>query len=169
MPRDKKPIMIEDARLIFKNFKGKEGQYNAEGQRNFGVCIDDERLVKKLEREGWNIKRLRAAEEGGEQQAWLPVSVNFNNRPPQIFMQPEDDARRRVQLHEETVETLDYVDILTVDLMVTPYDWNVGGKGGTKAYLQSMYVTIEEDPLARKHRANLDLDDLPTRSGRTNE
>lgn len=167
MARDKKPIMIEEAALIFKNFKGKAGQYNDEGQRNFGVRLDNDGLIRKLQRDGYNIKHLRAAEEGGEQQAWLPVSVNFNNRPPQVFMQPEDDARRRIQLDEESVEVLDYVDIVNVDLMISPYDWEIGGKRGTKAYLQSMYVTIEEDPLARKHR--LDLEDIPARSGRIDD
>lgn len=166
MPREKKPIVLEGVRLIFKNFKGKETQYNAEGDRNFGVCIDDDRLVKKLQREGWNVKFLRAAEEGGEQQAWLPVTVSFKNRPPQIYIMPEHNIRRRTQLKEDTVDVLDFADIVGVDLMVSPYEWEVGSARGTKAYLQSMYVTIEEDPLSRKY-GEMDVDDLPTRSGRT--
>lgn len=163
-PREKKAVMIEDVRLIFKNFKGKEGQYNAEGDRNCGVCIDDERLLKKLEREGWNVKYLRPAEEGGDRQAWLPVSVSFRNRPPTIWLLT--DSGKRTQLHEDMVEVLDYADIINVDLIVSPYQWEVGGKGGIKAYLQTMYVTIEEDPLARKY-SSIDPEEVQTRSGRT--
>ena len=49
------------------------------------------------------------------------------------------------------METLDWVDILNVDLIVRPYEWSVNGKTGVKAYLQSIYVTIEEDPLEIKY------------------
>jgi len=46
---------------------------------------------------------------------------------------------------------LDWADIKTADLIARGYDWNVGGKSGTKAYLQSLFVTIEEDALERKY------------------
>jgi hypothetical protein len=46
---------------------------------------------------------------------------------------------------------LDWVDIINVDLIVRPYAWTVNQKSGVKAYLQSLYVTIEEDPLEIKY------------------
>jgi hypothetical protein len=149
MPRDDNTVMMEGVRIIFRNFAGKEGQYNREGDRNFAVLLD-ETVANAMTEDGWNIKWLKPREddEDDTRQAYLPVSVNFKGRPPRIVL---ITSRGRTNLDEDTVETLDWVDILNVDLIVRPYEWTVNGKSGIKAYLQSIYVTIEEDPLEIKY------------------
>jgi hypothetical protein len=59
--------------------------------------------------------------------------------------------KRETALDANTVDMLDWADITNVDLIVRPYTWEVSGRSGIKAYLQSMYVTIEEDALERKY------------------
>ena len=100
--------------------------------------------------DNWNVKwlRPRTEEEGEVPQAYLPISVNFKGRPPRIVL---ITSRGRTNLDENQVETLDWVDIINVDMIVRPYEWTVNGKTGVKAYLQSIYVTIEEDPLELKY------------------
>jgi hypothetical protein len=145
-----KTFMIEDAQIIFRNFAGKEGQYNREGDRNFAVIIPP-KVAKDMDEDGWNIKYLTPREDGDIPTAYIQVSVNFKNRPPRVVM---ITSTARTNLSDETVEVLDWADFRTVDLIARGYEWDVNGKTGVKAYLQSLFVTIEEDALERKYAIN---------------
>lgn len=156
-------VVLEDVRIIFRNFEGKEGDYNREGDRNFGVILSDE-LAHAMERDNWNIKWLKPREEDDPPQGWLPVSIKYGKgRPPKVTL---ITSKGRTSIGEEEIETLDWVDIRKVDLIIRPYNWTVTGKSGIKAYLKSLFVTIEEDFLDLKYA---DLEDLPARAGRVDE
>jgi hypothetical protein len=138
---------MESARIVFRNFAGKEGMYNREGDRNFCVLLDAD-LAEQMDKDGWNVKALRAREAGEPDQPYLQVSVGFKGRPPRIVM---ITSRGRTDLDEETCDLLDWADLRNVDLIVRPYEWTVNGKSGVKAYLKSIFVTIEEDYLELKY------------------
>ncbi len=142
-----KTFMIEDAQLVFRNFSGREGQYNREGDRNFCVILPPD-VAKKMENDGWNVRYLAAREDGDTETPYIAISVNFKNRPPRIVM---ITSTARTHVDEESVEVLDWTDIRTVDLIARGYEWIVNEKSGVKAYLQSMYVTINEDDLEKKY------------------
>ncbi len=63
----------------------------------------------------------------------------------------------RTHLDESSVPVLDWAEIQTADLIARAYEWEVNGKSGIKAYLQSLFVTIEEDALERKYAINEDV------------
>ena len=155
MARNDGTIVMEDATIRFRNFAGKEGMYNREGDRNFCVLLDPE-LADTLSKDGWNVKSLRAREEGDEDQPYLMVSVGFKGRPPKMVM---ITSRGRTSLGEDECEVFDWVDIDNVDLMIRPYSWTVNGRSGIKAYLQSIYITVAEDELALKYA------DIPEANG----
>jgi hypothetical protein len=149
MARNDKNVTLEDVTIAFRNFAGKEDVYNREGDRNFAILLDGE-TAARMERDGWNVKYLREREEGDGQQAYIQVAVSYKNRPPRVAMVT---SRGLSYLGEDMIETLDWVDIETADVTLNPYEWVVNGKTGVKAYLQTLYVKIEEDYLQMKWEA----------------
>ncbi len=76
MPQNDGTLVMEDAHIVFRNFAGKEGMYNAEGDRNFCILLDTE-LAEQMLADGWNIKNLRAREEGDPDQPYIQVSLKY--------------------------------------------------------------------------------------------
>lgn len=135
-------LQIDEARIVYRNFTGEGSKFNREGDRNFAVVIDSQEIANRLVEEGWNVKIKPARNEDEEPFIILPVKLKFNDKGPNVYLQ---SGRNQVKLNEDEIACIDNIDILSVDLDIRPYDWEVNGKTGRTAYLQSMRVTQEVD------------------------
>lgn len=147
-PRD--ILQIDDARITYRNFEGKGTKYNREGDRNFAWIIPDEELAGRLSDLGWNVKVKPPREEGDDPFMYLPIKIKFNNNGPHVYLTTPVNHTR---LDEDMIGMLDDIEIESVSLDIRPYDWEVQGKTGRTAYLQSMEVRQRMDRFAARYAA----------------
>ena len=141
-------LQIDDARIVYRNFTGVGSKYNREGDRNFAVVIPNEDLANRLTDDGWNVRIKPPRVDGDDPFMYLPFKVKFSDRGPVVYLR---SGRSMNKLDEESIGLIDNVDILSVDMDIRPYDWEVNGKTGRTAYLQSMCVIQRVDRFAEKY------------------
>jgi hypothetical protein len=142
-------VTLEDVQILFPNFEGREDKYNAKGDRNFSILLNEE-TAAMLEEQGWNIRTLKSRDEDEPPRPYLKVAVSYKyeNRSPRVIL---ITSRGRNPLDEGMVSMLDVVDIDTVDVTLNPSRYDINGNQGVKAYLKTMYMKIVEDPLDLKY------------------
>jgi hypothetical protein len=121
--------------IRFRNFSGKAGKYNVEGDRNFCLLIDPE-TADELQREGFNVRFLNPRDDSEDPVPYISVKVAYGKgRPPKIVMITK---KGKTELDEDSVGLLDWVEINVAHIAINPYEWVHGGNSGTKAYLKTM-------------------------------
>ena len=132
--------------LIFRNFAGKPDDYHKDGQMpNFWVVLTDAK-ARELESKGFNIRWKENRD--GDTEGRLQIFVRFDPFPPKIF---QITTTGTTQLDRESVASLDYADLVKVDLVLSPYRYEVNGRKGVKAYLGKGYFTIQEDDFSNQY------------------
>ena len=139
-------ITLEGARVLFRDFSGEKNRYN--NDRTFCVALD-EGLANRLAADGWPVRWLEARNEDEGRTPILSVKVYFGKVPPQVVM---ISGGTKKELDESNISILDWAVFENVDLKIRPFNYDVNGKTGVKAYLKSMWVTIAEDDLAAKYK-----------------
>ncbi len=161
-------LVLYDAEIIFRNFAGAEGMYNAEGDRNFCVVLDPATAEAMLN-DGWNIKKRKDLDDGTPGDYYVQVSVKYRGRGGKVLRPPVMaliSSKGRVNLTEHECEIIDWVDIKTADLIIRPNHWTMhkgtaNETSGIKAYLKSLFITIDESPLDLKY-ADVPMAELET-------
>lgn len=157
MERNNK-LAIDNARIIFKNFTGKDDKFGREGDRSFSIVIEDDALAEQLSNDGWNVKPLTPRDPDEKVNHFIKVKISFKVRPPKIWLLTN---HKRTLLDEDTIATLQYARIENADVVISPWRWEVNGKTGIAAYLETLYVKIEDDPFADKYADYESSDEVP--------
>lgn len=149
MPERLRPITLTNVRLFGRNFAGLATKYNpAGGVRRFCVILPEDKAERMIE-EGWNVKYLKPLEEDeNAPRPFIEVEIKFGKYPPRIVM---IGSRGKVELNQASCSLLDSEPAMNVDLVLRPYQWEVNGNSGVKAYLKSIFYTIYEDELDLKY------------------
>lgn len=146
-------LEIINAKIKFKNFTGVERRnpntnkiVNREGDRNFSVQIDDYDLAQELKRTGHNVTIMEPdGETYTEPLCTLKVHVDYEKAhwwPVSIWLITKKEKKL---LTEETIDTLDRLNIDHVNLLARQHEWEVNGSTGIKCHVSQMAVYAEED------------------------
>lgn len=165
-----KAVKIEDAQIAFKDFTGTVGDFNQYGNKNFTLILHPDTPIglvwekdgKKYEEEevaswlgmtdahgfAWNLRPPKTIDENDPDKMYLNVTVSYAKFAPTVIQIVDGTP---VPLVAETISTLDTQRILTADVAFTPSYWERATGKGIKAYLKTMYVTVEVDEFASKY------------------
>ena len=136
-------VRLEDVRIGiggYRNFSGNKTEYNKTGDRKFTIFLPED-VAAELEDIGWYVKHKPPYREGDDPQYQMDISVAFDPYPPSICLISYDGVR--TYLNKSNVSVLDSTDIARADLELRPYNWEVNGKTGCKAYLKELVVTAK--------------------------
>ena len=140
-------LCVENTRILFRNFKGEKTKYNKDGKRTFCVVLPND-IAQKAADEGWNVHILAPRDPEDKPVHYIQTEVTYEFYPPKVWLVTKNN---KTLLDESTIGELDYADIRNVDVILRPYVWTMDDRTGIKAYVKTMYVTIEEDQFAQKY------------------
>ncbi len=151
---------VDGRNMKFRNFAGKAGKFNAEGDRNFCLLLSEDD-AEDLKEEGYNVKYLKPRSEDEDPVPYIQVKVKYKNRFGEALKrQPKIVQVTRygkTYLDEETISNLDWADIDDFSIAINP-SYRDGDDGSIKAtaYVQTLYVRIVEDEFESRYADDMD-------------
>jgi hypothetical protein len=153
-------MIIIDAKLLsmpFRNFEGRTSEYNATGEKEFGVVIEDSELAQQMAADNWTVKTitnrdgkdyLYGIKVDGEDLHWVKIKVKYRDNkgnptiPPKVLIRT---ANNEIEYEEDDLRSLDTADLMDVDLRINIRRKTANGKTYTTGYLNTMKATLLDD------------------------
>ena len=148
---------IMGTKLIFRNFAGKQTDFNRLGDRNTCVVIPDDRVQEFIDK-GYNVKIYQPKDEQAAAVYYIKARINFERDPlPKIYLITSLSKPKKLNVDErkggdpDEVNQLDWSDIESIDIEISPWAYNKNGRSGVSAYIRQLYVKLIEDPFYEKY------------------
>lgn len=127
-------FVIDNAKLKYKNFSGKQGRFP--GSRSVNILIDEEDKALLI-KHGLKVNE-RQNPHTGEMECTVRINIKYNNGNGPKIAQRTGSNPDFVLLDEVTVDALDKCTISEAKIA-----WTYGfGSGNPVAYLREMQVVI---------------------------
>lgn len=152
-------VTLRDTQIIYRNFAGRPGPYNAEGERSFSVLLDED-TANVLLAQGLNVKPINRRDPDEEQMYQLPVAVSYAKRPPRVYMVTGDGEimpLRKTMLPQDMVGMMDDLELSAAHMVLSIYNYEVRGTKGKKCYLQSFFGHVMLDELEQEYATVEDM------------
>jgi hypothetical protein len=152
-------INITNGEIAYSNFSGRPTVYKPEGGNRTVTFVIPNDVAMDYQEAGWKIRRQEFPNDPDREPRYLLEATltfrmkNGQPRDPKIFIVRPDSL---VHVTEETVDALDRAEIISADAVIGPFYWEHGNKRGIKAYINSLYITIKENPIDEKYRKYID-------------
>jgi len=157
-------LKIENAELVFApNFAGDDPKgYNRQHLPQFNVRIPDA-IADDLIADGWPVQVWpREPDDEQEQIYHLLITVRYDGyQPPTVYLVASNGQKTRIEDDEHFKKLMPGTKFKNIDLVIHPYQWEVNGKSGVKAYLGLGYFVVDSDPFEAKYATEESPEELP--------
>ena len=157
MSERKKPIIIENAKFIFRtNFSGNPERDNyGSTARKANITIPNEEQAMELIRAGYNVKQTKPRpdeEEGFIPTYFVSIIANYDGEyPPKIYLVCGDSEP--CLLTEDSVGEIDSAYVLNVNAVLNGYHSVRNNRNSL--YIKNLYVEHDEvDPFHNRYGSN---------------
>lgn len=132
----------------FSHFDGREDTFNAEGDHNFTLMLNEE-LAQKLMADGWSIRTMDGYEEGDPPEYLLKVKISYKFEPPKIFL---IKGQRKIRATQRDLADIRRDTCENLDVIITPSRWVHGQNSGITAYAKELYATVRQSRFSERYQ-----------------
>lgn len=145
---------LNNVKVKYCNFAGNEGRFNEAGNRNFTVVLSEEDYIRMNEI-GMNVKVHPPLHEGDDPTYTMKVNVSYRYYTPKVII---GDGENFHELDKDELNIIDEAEmdgtIIHVDLTFrTSRSAKRTDNYGLSAYLKSIELIIDEDPIVKRYNA----------------